>query len=559
LDDGDPMPDPASRAQPDGVHGASEIVDATAFAWSDEEWSGVPLESLVLYELHVGTFTPEGTLAAAAERLEALRDLGITAVELMPLADFPGGRNWGYDGAALFAPARCYGTPLDVRRFVARAHDLGLAVHLDVVFNHLGPDGAYLAAFAPAIFSAVHRSPWGAGINLDGPGSEGVRAFFIECALHWVHEYHLDGLRIDATHALVDESPRHFLADLADRLRATPRGRNVLLIAEDARNLAVMVRGTGDGGWGMDGVWSDDFHHQMRRILAGDRDGYFIDFSDRVEELAATINQGWFYTGQVAPFFKGPRGTDPSGIPAPRFVICLQNHDQVGNRAHGDRLHHTIPLPAYRAASAVLLCAPQTPLLFMGQEWGCSSPFQFFTDHAGELGELVRSGRAREFEHFAAFADASSRARLPDPQAVRTFERSRLDWSERERAPHQHLLQLYADLLERRRSEPALAAPGGGDGVARALDPDTILLRRGAPAGPDLLLVSRLRGAGDVALTAEDAGAGPDPWYVVLDTEDPRYAPDPRPIELTSVPSAVRIRFQRPGAVLLRRDRNVNA
>jgi maltooligosyltrehalose trehalohydrolase len=207
----------------------------------------------------------------------------------------------------------------------------------------------------------------------------------------------------------------------------------------------------------------------------------------------------------------------------------------------------------------VLLCAPQTPLLFMGQEWGCSSPFQFFTDHAGELGELVRSGRAREFEHFAAFADASSRARLPDPQAVRTFERSRLDWSERERAPHQHLLQLYADLLERRRSEPALAAPGGGDGVARALDPDTILLRRGAPAGPDLLLVSRLRGAGDVALTAEDAGAGPDPWYVVLDTEDPRYAPDPRPIELTSVPSAVRIRFQRPGAVLLRRDRNVNA
>ncbi len=554
VDDNDPMPDPASRSQPDGVHGASEVVDPAAFAWSDGSWEGVPLESLVLYELHVGTFTPEGTFAAAADRLPMLRDLGVTAIELMPLADFPGAHNWGYDGAALFAPARCYGTPDDVRRFIDRAHSLGLAVHLDIVFNHLGPDGAYLAAIAPAVFSTTHRSPWGAGINLDGPGSEGVRSFFIECALHWIHEYHLDGLRLDATHALVDESPRHFLSELAERVRSTVRGRTVLLIAEDARNLAVTVQPVHRGGWGMDAVWSDDFHHLIRRILTGDREGYFVDYTDRVEDLAAALNQGWFYTGQFAPYFNAPRGTDPTGIAARRFVICIQNHDQVGNRAHGDRLHHAASLPAYRAASAVLLCAPQTPLLFMGQEWACSTPFQFFTDHAGELGELVRTGRAREFERFPSFAEPSARSRIPDPQATETFVRSRLQWSERERSPHRETLQLYADLLERRRTEPALNSAGDASGAARALDAQTLLLLRRAPEGHDLLLIARLRGAGTVTLTAEDAGSGSEPWELILDTEDPRYAPDPRPIELSGAAGAVQIHFTRPGAILLRRE-----
>jgi len=337
-------------------------------------------------------------------------------------------------------------------------------------------------------------------------------------------------------------------------VRETTDGRAVLLVAEDARNLEVTVRATDQGGWGMDAVWSDDFHHLMRRILAGDHEGYFVDYADRVEDLAATLNQGWFFTGQFASYFNGPRGTDPAGIPAPRFVLCIQNHDQIGNRAQGDRLHHAIPPPAYRAASAVLLCAPQTPLLFMGQEWACSSPFQFFTDHAGELGELVRTGRAREFERFPSFAEAAARARVPDPQAAETFARSRLQWAERERAPHQHVLQLYTDLLERRRTEPALSCTAGSQCIARALDAHTLLLLRRAPEGQDVLLLARLRGSGNVTLTIEDVGVGTEPWEVILDTEDPRYAPDPRPIDVTGVPGAAQIRFSRPGAIMLRRD-----
>ncbi len=555
VDGEGPWPDPASRAQSDGVHGASLVVDPGAFRWSDRGWSGVPLESLVLYELHVGTFTPEGTFEAAAGRLEALRDLGVTAVELMPLADFPGSRNWGYDGASLFAPARCYGPPDALRGFVDRAHALGLAVHLDVVFNHLGPDGAYLAAFAPTVFSKVHRSPWGAGINLDGEGSADVREFFIECAQHWIHEYHLDGLRIDATHAMVDDGPRHFLAEFAARVREHAGERGALLIAEDARNLAHIVRAEADGGWGMDAVWADDFHHQMRRILAGDAEGYFADFTDRVEDLAVSLRRGWFYAGQHAAYFGAPRGTDPAGLEARRFVFFLQNHDQIGNRARGDRLHHAVPLPAVRAATALLLCAPQTPLLFMGQEWGATAPFQFFTDHAGELGELVRQGRAREFDRFPSFVAAGQGAGIPDPQAPDTFTRSVLDWEERARAPHEHLLRLHRDLLELRRSDPALTLPPRGEPTVLAAGDDSIVMARSAPGESELVLVARLRGEGEVAIPEGAGGASGDSWESVLDTEEAAYAPDPRPIEVAAGGAFARVIFRRPGAILLRRER----
>jgi maltooligosyltrehalose trehalohydrolase len=548
-------PDPASRWQPQGVHGPSQVVDAAAFGWTDAEWRGRRLEELVLYELHVGTFTPAGTLQAAAEKLPVLHDLGVTAVELMPVADFPGDRNWGYDGVALFAPARCYGTPDDLRRLVDEAHRIGLAVHLDVVYNHFGPDGAYHGVYSPYYFSRTHKSPWGAAVNFDGPQSAGVRKFFIENALYWIHEYHLDGLRLDATHAIVDTSGRHFLAELSDAVReslsaGSEAGRAVVVIAEDVRNLAWMVKPESEEGWGLDGVWSDDFHHEMRRFLAGDRDGYFEDFGGTAEEIAATARHGWFYSGQYAPFFGQERGSDPGGIPPQRFVFFLQNHDQVGNRALGERLNHQIDAAAYRAATALLLLLPETPLLFMGQEWAASAPFQFFTDHHAELGKRVTEGRRDEFRRFAAFADPETRRRIPDPQEPQTFERSRLDWEEREAEPHASTIRYYRSLLALRRSEAALNAGTGLD--IWELDADTLLLRRREATGGDLLAVIRLRGAGTVDLRGIPyAHIGlARRWRLLLTSEEAEFAPDAKPPRVDE--SGPAVEFARPGAALFR-------
>jgi len=552
LDGEGPFPDPASRFQPDGVHGPSEVVDPGTFEWTDGKWRGVPLESLVLYELHVGTFSPQGTFAGVAAKLPELRDLGVTAIELMPVADFPGMRNWGYDGAALFAPARCYGTPDDLRRLADAAHKHGLAVHLDVVYNHFGPDGAYAAAFSPSFFSARHRSPWGAGINLDGERSEQVRDFFIENALHWIHEYHIDGLRLDATHAMVDGGPRRFLAEFSDRVRAGAGERPVLIIAEDARNLAHAVKPVDAGGWGMDAVWSDDFHHQMRRLLAGDHESYYQDFSGTVADVAATLRRGWFYTGQRSAYHEAPRGTDPSGLPPRRFVFFIQNHDQVGNRAMGERLHHQIDPAAFRAASVVLLMAPQTPLLFMGQEWAARTPFRFFTDHHSDLGRLVTEGRRREFQRFRAFSDPMARLRIPDPQAATTFASSRLVWEERMRGPHAATLRLYRELLARRRSEPALRSESGAAFEAKAVDADTLVLRRRGAGGATLLAVARLRGAGAVELRPPLLDPRDATWTPAWSSEDPAFAEDPQPIRVEATKKqGLRIEFARPSALVL--------
>jgi maltooligosyltrehalose trehalohydrolase len=552
-----PYPDPASRRQPEGVHGPSEIVDAAEFAWTDAEWRGTPLEELILYELHVGTFTPAGTFASAAEKLPILRDLGVTAVELMPLADFPGDRNWGYDGVALFAPARCYGTPDDLRRFVDQAHGIGLAVHLDVVYNHFGPDGAYHGVFSQGYFSQTHKSPWGAAVNFDGPQSAATRKFFIENALHWIHEYHLDGLRLDATHAMADTSERHFLAELCGAVRDSLQEggdgqRPVLVIAEDVRNLAYMVKPEWDGGWGLDGVWSDDFHHEMRRFLAGDSDGYFEDFAGSAEEIATTARHGWFYSGQYAPFFGEERGTDPSGLSPRRFVFFVQNHDQVGNRALGERLHHQIDLAAYRAATALVLLLPETPLLFMGQEWAASSPFQFFTDHNPELGKRVTEGRRNEFSRFAAFADPETRQRIPDPQDPQTFERSRLNWEEREAEPHASMIRYYQKLLALRRADTAVAK--GEDFEIWDLHADTLLIRRREPSGGDLLAVIRLRGAG-LADLRENPYANTSfgrRWSVFLTSEENAFAADAMPPRVDE--SGPVVEFQRPGAVIFKSE-----
>jgi maltooligosyltrehalose trehalohydrolase len=522
IDNGRLHPDPASRFQPQGVHGPSMVIDPGRFAWHDDGWKGVPQPDLVFYELHVGTFTPEGTFGGVRDRLPYLKALGVTALELMPVAEFPGRWNWGYDGAALFAPSRAYGSPDDLRRLIDDAHQLELAVFLDVVYNHFGPDGAYAPALSPDFFSKKHPTPWGPGINLDGEMADVVRGFFIDNALQWLREYHFDGLRLDAIHSLADDSPDHFLRQLVRAVRGLA-GPKRYLIAEDHRNLNTVVRPPEEGGYGLDAVWNDDFHHQLRRLLATDSDGYYVDFTDSTAELAVILQRGWLFTGQYAQYFDAPRGTDPSAIPPTRFVHFLQNHDQVGNRPSGARITETISLAAFRAASALLLFAPQLPLLFMGQEWAAGTPFCYFTDHRPELGRLVTEGRKKEFDRFVGF-----RGEVPDPQDPLTFARSRLDWGERERAPHAGILRLYHDFLSRRR---------GWEGPLTVFQPveGGLVLHRGRHA-----LMVALRG--DLTLPM------PAGTTVIAHTEDPRYAADPHPPRILTGT----VEFPRPSAILLR-------
>lgn len=556
VDGGGPFPDPASRYQPHGVHGSSQVVDAGAFAWNDGSFRPVALRDSVLYELHVGTFSAAGTFLGAVDRLDSLRSLGVTTIELMPLADFPGARNWGYDGVALFAPARCYGTPDELRTLVDAAHSLGLSVFLDVVYNHFGPDGAYQGMFSPHYASRVHRSPWGDTLNFDGAYSRPVRDYVVENALRWVREYHIDGLRLDATHAIADQSAEPIVAELVDALRCAEAtdGRAALAIVEDARNLRLTIDRSSSRGWGADGVWSDDFHHQMRRALAGDSDGYFADFNGSVGDIATTARQGWFFTGQPSHYFGTLRGTDPSGLLLERFVFFLQNHDQIGNRAFGDRLHHRIDAAVWRAASVLLFLLPETPLVFMGQEWMASAPFQFFTDHARELGQAVTEGRRREFSRFAAFADASQRERIPDPQASSTFEASKLDWDECERTPHREALQLYNRLTHLRRSEPALRQPvSSGTPAVSAVEPHSLLVRRDAYEGRSVLGVVRLRGEGAVDVAMHEAARAPGGrvWQILLHSEAPEFTPDAHPPIVDLDGPAPRVTFARPGALVL--------
>jgi maltooligosyltrehalose trehalohydrolase len=553
IDGGEPRPDPASRFQPQGVHGPSAVVDP-AFAWTDRSWGGRPLADLVVYELHVGTFSPEGTFDGVTERLEALRDLGVTAVELMPVAEFGGTRGWGYDGVCLYAPSRAYGHPHDLRRLVDKAHRVGLSVILDVVYNHLGPEGAYLTQFNPEYMTGRHHTPWGQAINLDGPGSQMVRAFIVANAVHWVREYHVDGLRLDATHALIDDSGTHVVAQVGDAVRSAA-GRHVILHAEDHRNLASIVRDRCHGGWGLDGVWADDYHHVLRRMLAGDEHGYYADFDGTAGELARTVEQGWLFSGQPTPRTGKARGTDPSGVPMRCSIICVQNHDQIGNRAMGDRLHQGIAPGMWRAASTVLLTSPMTPLLFMGQEWAASTPFLYFTDLEPGIGALVTEGRRREFAEFPEFADPRARERIPDPQAPETFAASRLRWDEREQPAHAAVLALYRALLSLRLEFPALGASERTSGWAVAPDTDTLIMRRPDAEG-DFWIVARLRGAGAADLAAARDGSalagGRDRWRIVLTTEDPTFALEPHPPAVDWNPEGPVVRFVRPGAVILR-------
>lgn len=558
VDDGDPRPDPASRWQPESVHRASCVVDPEAFVWTDAGWSGLHLNDLVVYEVHVGTATPTGTFDALIERLDDLRALGVTALEIMPVADFPGDRNWGYDGVCLFAPARAYGGPEGLRRLVNAAHERGLAVLLDVVYNHLGPDGNYLRQFSTAYFTHRHTTPWGDALNMDGPDSRPVRDFFLANACYWAHEYHIDGLRLDATHAIIDDSPQHILAELAQQVRATlPADRHFLLIAENERNDPQLVRPAAVGGYGLDGVWADDFHHQVRVALAGDNDGYYIDYRGRAADIAATLRQGWFYTGQHSSYLKHARGAPADDVPLPRFVQCIQNHDQIGNRALGERLNHDVPLSAYRAAAVLLLLTPSTPLLFMGQEWAASTPFLYFTDHNPELGRLVTEGRRAEFATFAAFSGAE----VPDPQAVATFERSKLRWAEREQPEHAGVLRLYRDLLALRQRLPALRDRMRESLTVVPLGMRTLALRRSTAAPADTLLaIIHLGKQGDTQSTlssvseARMALAAPAGyrWVLLLDSEAAQYGSTANiPPAAAIDPDALLAELSAPRAVVL--------
>ena len=544
VDGADPKPDPASRFQPDGVHGWSEIVDPGAFTWTDDGWSGLDPRHAAIYELHVGTFTPEGTFAAAAAKMPYLADLGVTAIELMPLADFAGARNWGYDGVALFAPSRAYGRPDDLRALVDAAHGAGLAVIVDVVYNHLGPEGAYLPAYSRQFLTDKHQTPWGGAVNLDDDGSAVVRRLILENALHWIHEYHADGLRLDATHSLFDSHRPHFVAELTHAVHAAADPAP-LVYAEDHRNLAEMIEDETRGGWGLDGVWADDFHHVVRRMIAGDEHSYYRDYEGSAGELAATLRRGWLYVGQRSVHEDCPRGTDPSQVPMRKAVVCVQNHDQVGNRALGDRLHHTAEAAAWRAAVTVLLTAPMTPLLFMGQEWSASTPFQFFTDFAPELGRSVVEGRRREFRAFPEFASPEAAARIPAPQCESTFLASRLRWEEIGDRDHAPILQLHRTLLRLRRERRALQGSDACQCAADPLDASTVAFRRGAPGEEPLLIVARLRGQGIVAVPLLRDGG----YHVMVSTEDPEFSLDSRPPIVDLMAGS--IAFARPGAVVL--------
>lgn len=460
IDGQGPFPDPASRYQPYGVHGPSEVIDGSKFPWMNASFHAPTLRDLVLYELHLGAFTQQGTFLSAIERLDTLRDLGITAIEIMPVADFPGERNWGYDGVAIYAPSRSYGMPDEMRMLVDAAHQRDLAVYLDVVYNHLGPDGAYHAVLAPQFYSAKHKTPWGDGLNFDDFDSYLVREFFIDNALYWIHEFNIDGLRCDATHAISDTNKLHILAELTSRVHdaAAEMGRPVKMIAEDDRNDRKVVTGVDDGGLGFDAVWSDDFHHHMRRRLAGDSDGYFADFDGNAEHIATTVKDGWFFQGEYSRHVTHERGSSPEGLAAETRVFCLQNHDQIGNRALGERLSTQISHAAYRAATALLLLSPEVPLLFMGQEWAADEPFLYFTDHEEPLGHQVTEGRRREFAHFTAFSDNDSIEKIPDPQARETFLRSKLDWNSLTLPEHAACWRWYRALLKLRRELTAHSA-----------------------------------------------------------------------------------------------------
>ncbi|HEX5758814.1 MAG TPA: malto-oligosyltrehalose trehalohydrolase [Thermoanaerobaculia bacterium] len=530
LDGGKAYPDPASRFQPEGPHGPSRVEDPARFRWSDAAWPGLAREGQVLYELHAGTFTPEGTWAAAARELPALAELGVTAIELMPVAEFPGRFGWGYDGVDLFAPSHLYGEPDDLRRFVDRAHGLGMGVLLDVVYNHLGPDGNYLAQFSDSFFSRRHPTDWGDAINFDGEGSGPVRDFYLANAGYWIEELHLDGLRLDATQDIHDDSADNIFVALARRVREAGGRRRTYLVAENEPQEARLVRPDDPRlpparrGHGLDAIWNDDFHHAAAVALTGRREAYYTDYRGTPQELVSTAKRGFLYQGQRYAWQRQRRGAPALDLPPAAFVHYLENHDQLANSAHGLRLHQMAGAGQARALTALLLLGPQTPLLFQGQEFWASSPFLYFADHGPELAAKVRAGRLDSLRQFASSSDPEAEAAFLDPASPVTFARCKLDPAERRR--NGAAVALHRDLLRLRREDPVFRLQGSGGIDGAVLGAQAFVLRFfGDAADGDRLLVVNL--GQDLELVP-----APEPllaplaglrWRAIWSSESPRY------------------------------------
>ena len=520
LDAKGEFPDPASRFQPEGPHGPSQVVDPRAFRWKDRDWRGVGREGQVLYEMHVGTFTREGTWSAACAHLAPLAALGITVIEVMPVAEFPGRFGWGYDGVDLFAPTRLYGSPDDFRAFVDCAHGVGLGVILDVVYNHLGPDGNYLKEFSATYFTDRYRNEWGEPINFDGEDSRPVRDFVVANAGYWIDEFHLDGLRLDATQQMFDASPRHILAEIGERVRAAAHGRATYVVAENEPQLARIARPPAQGGYGLDALWNDDFHHSTHVALTSHNEAYYSGYRGTPQELVSALKRGFLYQGQRYAWQSKRRGAPAFDLEPAAFVNYIQNHDQVANSAKGLRIHQVASAGRLRTLTAVLLLAPQTPMLFQGQEFASSSPFLFFADHEPALARLVRKGRTDFLMQFPGIA--ASREALDDPADPATFERCKLDPAERE--ANGHWLALHRDLIAMRRDDPVFSAPrlGGLDG---AVIGEQAFALRFVTQGGDRLVLANL--GADLALPdiADPLVAPPEghEWRLAWSSEDPRY------------------------------------
>jgi maltooligosyltrehalose trehalohydrolase len=482
FDDGAERPDPVSRFQPEGVHGPSQVVNPGSYDWSDGSWHGIPLDDYIAYELHVGTFTPEGTFEAVISRLDYLVELGVTAVELMPVAQFPGGRNWGYDGVYPFAPQNSYGGPDGLKTLVDACHRKGVAVILDVVYNHLGPEGNYLNCFGP-YFTDRYRTPWGDAVNFDGPCSDDVRSYFIDNALYWVTEYHVDALRIDAIHGIFDFSARHVLAELAEAVHnvAEQLGRPLYVIGESSLNDVRTIHAPELGGLGFDAQWNDDFHHALRTFLTGEREGYYADFGE-FSQFVKAFREGFVYSGQYSRFRMRRHGSSSAGIPPGKFVVFSQNHDQVGNRMRGDRLSRTVPFEKLKLAAGAVLLSPYLPLLFMGEEYGETAPFPYITSHGDpDLVEAVRQGRREEF------ADFAWQGAVPDPQDKETFLSAKIDPELPIDGWHRDLFSLYRELIRLRKELQPLCRPGRAETEVVGTEPDHVLVFRRIADGEEVL------------------------------------------------------------------------
>jgi malto-oligosyltrehalose trehalohydrolase len=526
LPDGLRVPDPASRHQPDDVHGPSEVVNPAAYRWT-KPWAGLLWERAVVYELHIGTFTAEGTFRAAIERLDHLAELGVTAIEVMPIAEFPGRRNWGYDGVLSYAPDASYGRPEDFKALVDAAQSRGIAVLLDVVYNHFGPEGNYLYAIArDAFFTDRHKTPWGDGLNFDGPGSATVRDYFIHNALYWIEEYRLDGLRLDAVHAILDDSGRHVLDELAERVRAAVPDRPVHLILENEENSATRLARAEGRPHHYTAQWNDDVHHVLHVAASGESSGYYAEYLGDTRKLGRALAEGFAFQGEHMPYRGHHRG-EPSGhLPPMAFVAFIQNHDQIGNRAFGDRLNAFAPAEAVRAVAAAYLLLPQVPMLFMGEEWAAAQPFPFFCDFGPELADAVRKGRREEFARFPEFRDPEKRERIPDPLADATFASAKLRWDDTARAPHAEWLRWYRRILSVRHAEIIPRLTSIAEGGAYDIAGDGAVTVRWRFAGGTLHLAANLSAtARDLprpGRTIWQEGEAGGPWSVTWSIEEPQ-------------------------------------